>query len=154
VNAYTLLSTVAEHKKLFTKRQVDDADAARTLYRKIGRPDEAEFQSILRGNCINNCPALTVVSTADRSYKTILNGVLAAIKTYQDRALRVQGVHADSEFECIQAAIKPTELNVVPPDSHVGEVERSVRTIKDTVWRSNGSRSSWSATWSRTPSAA
>ena len=44
VTAYTLLSTVAEHRRNFSKRQVDDADAARALYRKLGRPDEAEFQ--------------------------------------------------------------------------------------------------------------
>ena len=208
VTAYTLLSTVAELKKMFPKRQVDDADAdaARALYRKIGRPDEAEFQTILRGNFIQSCPVTpddakralviygpdiavlkckmtrsnaapraptyeavpipapimrfhrnvtlcvdfffvqglcflhtisrgigyrTVVSTADCNYKTILKGVLAAIKPYKDRNLVVRDVHADTEFGCIRPAILPTEMNVVPPDSHVGEVEHSVRTIKD-----------------------
>ena len=57
----------------------------------------------------------TVVSTADRNYKTILKGVLAVIKTYRDRTFRVQDVHADSEFECIRKDIKPVEMNVVPP---------------------------------------
>jgi hypothetical protein len=48
VNAYTMVSTVAEQKKLFSQRQIKDADAARDLYRKIGRPSEAEFQDILK----------------------------------------------------------------------------------------------------------
>lgn len=56
VTAYTLVSTVAEHKKLFSQRQIDAADTARALYRKIGRPDEAEFLSILQSNQIRNCP--------------------------------------------------------------------------------------------------
>ena len=56
VTAYTLVSTVAENKKLFTAREIKDADAARALYRKLGRPSEAEFQSVLRGNFVINCP--------------------------------------------------------------------------------------------------
>jgi len=53
---YTMLSTVAEQKKLFSCREIQAADDARALYRKIGRPDEAEFQSILSQNLIRNCP--------------------------------------------------------------------------------------------------
>ena len=54
--AYTMVSTVADHKRMFSRRQIADADAARALYRKIGRPDEAEFVSILQRNLIRNCP--------------------------------------------------------------------------------------------------
>jgi hypothetical protein len=56
VTAYTLLSTVADQKKLFSRRQIDAADLARDLYRKLGRPSEAEFYSILTRNLIRNCP--------------------------------------------------------------------------------------------------
>ena len=56
VTGYTMLSTVAEQKKLFSRREIQSANAARDLYRKIGRPAEAEFQSILRNNLIRNCP--------------------------------------------------------------------------------------------------
>ena len=38
VAAYTLVSTVAANKKLFTTREIAAADAARELYRKLGRP--------------------------------------------------------------------------------------------------------------------
>jgi hypothetical protein len=56
VTGYSILSTVAEQKKLFSRREIKAADAARELYRKIGRPDETEFDSILRRNLIRNCP--------------------------------------------------------------------------------------------------
>ncbi|KAI2498510.1 hypothetical protein MHU86_15970 [Fragilaria crotonensis] len=47
VTGYSILSTVAKQKKLFSRsREVKAADAARELYRKIGRPDENEFDSI------------------------------------------------------------------------------------------------------------
>jgi hypothetical protein len=56
VTAYTMLSTVAGQKKLFTRRQVEAADSARDLYRKLGGPDEKEFLHILCNNLIRNCP--------------------------------------------------------------------------------------------------
>jgi hypothetical protein len=54
----TMVSTVAEHKKVFSRREIQAADVARELYRKIGRPDEAEFQSILCNNLTFICPKL------------------------------------------------------------------------------------------------
>ena len=56
VTAYTLVSTVAAQKKLFTPRQIQAADDARALYRKLGRPSEDAFQRILRNNLLHNCP--------------------------------------------------------------------------------------------------
>jgi Zinc knuckle len=56
VSAYTMLSSVMENKKLFTQREIHAADEARALYRKIGRPGEAEFQDLLRKSFIRNCP--------------------------------------------------------------------------------------------------
>jgi len=41
---------------MFTRRQVYNADLARELYRKIGRPGEDAFENILRTNRIHNCP--------------------------------------------------------------------------------------------------
>jgi hypothetical protein len=67
----------------------------------------------------------------DRSRNTILRETNAAIKLYQARGLDVRDIHADSEFECIRDELRPIEMNIVPPDSHVGEVERSVRTLKE-----------------------
>jgi hypothetical protein len=55
----------------------------------------------------------------------------SAIKLYQSRGLTVTDVHADLEFECLRQHLLPINLNVVAADSHVGEVERSIRTIKE-----------------------
>jgi hypothetical protein len=71
VNEYTMISTVAKQKK------IQAADATRNLYRKIGHPDEAEFQSILRNNFIRNCP----VSPDDAKRALIIYGPdIAVIK--------------------------------------------------------------------------
>ena len=56
VTGYSFLSTVAAQKKMFSRREIKAADAARELYSKIGRSDEAEFQTILKRNLIRNCP--------------------------------------------------------------------------------------------------
>ncbi len=77
VNAYTMVSTVAEQKKMFSQREIKAADEARALYRKIGRPDEAEFQHILRSNFIRNCP----VSPDDAKRALVIYGPdIATIK--------------------------------------------------------------------------
>jgi len=207
VNAYTFVSSVAQNKDLFTRRQVAAADTARELYRKIGRPDEAEFQSILRKNLIRNCPVTpddarralviygpdiatikgkmtraaaaqhvpsfqavplpapiaehhrnvtlctdfffvqglaflhtisrnigfrTVAPVQDRSKPTILRGELRAVLSlYSARGLTVHDIHADNEFECVREEMRPSNMNVVPADSHVGEIERSIRTVKE-----------------------
>ena len=62
---------------------------------------------------------------------TLLREVTAVIRVYHARGLVVRDLHSDSEFECLRQAILPIAMNVVPPDSHVGEVERSIRTIKE-----------------------
>ncbi len=46
--SYNLVSTVAAQKMMFSRREIQSADIARELYRKIGRPSEADFQSILK----------------------------------------------------------------------------------------------------------
>jgi hypothetical protein len=53
------------------------------------------------------------------------------IKLYTVRGLVIRDIHADNEFECICEEIRPIDMNIVTADSHVGEVERSIRTIKE-----------------------
>jgi hypothetical protein len=66
---YSYLQTVADNKKVFTKRQIDAADAARLLYRKLGRPGAARFLDIIRKNLLINCPVTTDnVNRAERIY--------------------------------------------------------------------------------------
>ena len=203
---YTFLSTVAEHKRTFSQRQIKQADLARKLYRMLGRPDEKTFRSILQNNLILNCPVSpddahralaiygpdvatikgkttrataaaraptflavplpptvlehhrhvtlcvdfffvqelcflhtisrdigfrTVAPVTNRSFKTILHELQAAIQLYTTRGFTVCDIHGDHEFECTRLALSPIHLNIVAADCHVGEVERSIRTIKE-----------------------
>jgi hypothetical protein len=78
-----LFSTVAENKKLFTRRDIDNADATRALYCKIGRPSESDFLTILSKNLIRNCP----VTVDDAKRASIIYGPdLAAIKGKMTRS--------------------------------------------------------------------
>ena len=47
------------------------------------------------------------------------------------RGLKVTNVHAENEFECTHEALVPVHLNVTTVNEHVGEVERSIHTIKE-----------------------
>ena len=208
VNAYTMISTVAEQNKLFSRRrEIQAADEARNLYRKVGWPGEAEFQSLLRNNFVHNCPVTpddakramiiycpdiatlkgkttrssaaprvptyevvpipapvlkhhlnvtlcaylffvqgipffhtvprdigfcTSIMVPDRSYKTMLREARAALKIYKLRGFHVRDMHNDNELERIKDDIAaPIEMYVVPADIHVGEIERSIRMIKE-----------------------
>jgi Reverse transcriptase (RNA-dependent DNA polymerase) len=75
----------------------------------------------------------TVTPISDRSKKTISKGLGDIIRVYTARGFSVTNVHADNEFECIRYDILPCGLNIVTADDHVGEVERSIRTIKERV---------------------
>ena len=73
----------------------------------------------------------TVSPVLDRNQKTIHRKLTAAIKLYQCRGLTVCDVHGDSKFECVREQRRPIELSIVPADSHVGEVERSIQIIQE-----------------------
>ncbi|MGL4398915.1 MAG: hypothetical protein ACRCXD_03525, partial [Luteolibacter sp.] len=66
----------------------------------------------------------------NRTRTTILTELRRVIRIYTQRGFYIRDVHADGEFACI-ADILPVVLDVVPADSHVGAVERSIRTIKE-----------------------
>ena len=70
VSAYTLLSTVADQKKMFSRREIEAADEARALYRKLGRPSDDDFIRLLSNNNIQNCP----ITPADAKRATIIYG--------------------------------------------------------------------------------
>ena len=73
----------------------------------------------------------TAHSVPDRAKATILRLLRDVIGRYQARGLTVRDVHADNELECVRPNLLPIEMNIVPADCHVGEVERSIRTIKE-----------------------
>ena len=47
------------------------------------------------------------------------------------RGLRVTKLNADNEFENIHDVIRPAALHIVGANEHVGDIERSIRTIKE-----------------------
>ena len=75
----------------------------------------------------------TISHVHDRKYETIKRELSAVIRMYPSRGFTVTDIHADHEFSCVRHDFHPIHLNVVPADCHVGEVERSIRTIKERV---------------------
>ena len=53
------------------------------------------------------------------------------INLYHARGIHVNQINTDNEFECIKNNILPTNLNVAAAEEHVGEIERSIRTMKE-----------------------
>ena len=221
LTAYSYLQTVSSNRSLFTRRENAGADAARTLYRHLGRPSPKRFISYINNGLIRNCPItpadvkraqhiygpdiaflkgkttqrpplkhiptvlptplpdfiaehhseLTIcvdffyvqrnlflhfiarkigyrTSTAvpNRSKSTIMKAVRREINRYTNRGFTVINLFADQEFECIRDDLAslhnrhdmhhldgPIGLEVCTTNDHVKEVERSIRTVKDTI---------------------
>jgi hypothetical protein len=64
---------------------------------------------------------------------TILKETLFVIELYHTRVFNVVAIHADMDFECIKNDIPRVHFELTARDAHVGEVERSIRTIKERV---------------------
>ena len=207
VTGYSFVLTVSGNKQRFHRREVEAADRARELYRKIGRPSQAQFEHILQQNLILNCPVTvedakralliygadsatlkgkttkgpslhvpflkpiclpeqimhdhkdvtlsidcfyvqglpflhtisrklkfrTVLPLEKKTKACLLAGILAVLNMYQARGFDVITIHADIQFECLVNELLPIRLNLTAHDDHVGEVERSIRTIKERV---------------------
>ena len=52
---YLFLNTVATNKGAYIRREIEGADRARALYKKIGRPSAQAFLEILQNNLLRNC---------------------------------------------------------------------------------------------------
>lgn len=53
---FVFLDLVEENKNLYTARQIEGANKARALYRKLVYPSQQYFEYMLRHNKIRNCP--------------------------------------------------------------------------------------------------
>ena len=62
---YTLLHSVEENKKIYTRRQLEQAELARRLYELVGRPSHKDFLTMIRENQLKHCPIS--VEDANRS---------------------------------------------------------------------------------------
>jgi hypothetical protein len=63
----------------------------------------------------------------------LLEETKTVLDLYQAQAFTVVDIHANMDFECIQNEVRPRLMNLNAHDDHVGEVKRSIRTIKERV---------------------
>ena len=75
----------------------------------------------------------TVAGIQSRSKQVLEYETCAVLHLYETKGYNITPVHGDHEFKCIREEIRPTNLNICSKDDHVGEVERSIRTIKERV---------------------
>ena len=73
----------------------------------------------------------TIVSVPDRSHSTIKTEFKRVIHMYQQRGFTVSDIHGDHEFDGVRDFFSPIRFNIVAANGHVGEVERSIHTIKE-----------------------
>jgi hypothetical protein len=202
---YSFVSTIANNKAQFPRREIEGADKARALCRKIGRPSQQQFEQIFAKNLIRNCPVTvddakraqliygpnvaalkgkitkgpsqhvptfnpvqvpgfilqhhidvrlcmdifyvqghpffhtisrkvqfrTVAPVLNRNKATLLRVIKPVLAMYTSRGFNISDLRADMEFECIRNNVLPSRLNVAAANDHVGEVERSIRTMKE-----------------------
>ena len=207
--SYSCVSTAADNRAAFTRRELEGADRERQLYRTIGRPSQWQFEAILdRGSILNCCPITKAdaqraniiygpdlaylkgkttdhptsphiltqvlsplpveiikyhsnitlcvdffyvqrlpfihafsrkvgyrqaVPVPDRTKETMMSFVNKSVFEYTSRGFAVIDTHADKEFECLRGCLGNVSLEICGPDEHVPEVERSIRTMKETM---------------------
>ena len=76
--------------------------------------------------------------TKNRSKATMLEGATKILNMYRSRGVKVIEIRGDGEFSCIQEDV-PCRVSTAAPNTHVPEIERSIRTVKE------GARTSQSA---------
>ena len=86
------VNTVSENKSGFTKRQIKNAEAARTLYATLSYPSLKDFKWVLRSNQIQNCPV--TVQDAEVASK-IWGKNIAALK---GKTTRGKSIPVSSDF--------------------------------------------------------
>ena len=63
----------------------------------------------------------------------MLDGIMKAVKLYKVRGLTVINIHVDNEFEYCRDELSPIVLDIAGAGMYVGEVERSIWTVKEQV---------------------
>jgi hypothetical protein len=70
---------------------------------------------------------------ADRSAPLIKSCVASDLKLYRARGFNPTDIHADGEFATIQSSFPDIRFTICAADAHVPEIERAIRTVKETV---------------------
>ena len=75
----------------------------------------------------------TVEETSNRNQRTMLDGIMKAVKLYKVRGLTVVNIHTDNEFECCRDELSPIVLDIAGAGMHVREVKKSIWMVKEQV---------------------
>ena len=86
------------------------------------------FSSHTKSRKIHFC---TVVPIQDRSKATILKHVKTTVDLHTTRGFIVNEIIADNEFACIKDKIIPVLLNLVSCGEHCGDIENSIKFLKE-----------------------
>ena len=73
------------------------------------------------------------VAVSDCTKETMLTFANRCMLEYTKRGFEVADIHANKEFECLREKFENVSLEICGPDKHVPEVERSIRTMKETM---------------------
>ena len=79
---------------------------------------------------IGYCQAVAVT---DCTKETMLAFVNTCLSEYTKCGFTVANIHANKEFECLRERLGNVSLEICGPDKHVPEVERSIRTMKESM---------------------
>ncbi|MCE2996668.1 MAG: hypothetical protein LW863_13795 [Flammeovirgaceae bacterium] len=75
----------------------------------------------------------TVTELSNRQVPTVKHHLTNVIRTYERRGFVIATITADDEFQALAAAMPAYLFNLCGADDHVPEIERYIRTIKDSV---------------------
>ena len=103
---FCFTETVASNSRHFTKRQIENAKAARKLYHAIGAPSTRDFRLLLRSNMIRNCP---VTEEDVRIAEKVFGKDIATLKGKSVRTKPIPGV---SNVVKVPKALKREHRNI------------------------------------------
>ena len=63
----------------------------------------------------------------------MLDGLNKIRQLYLSRGVTISEIRADGEFKCLEHELQPCITNIAAPGEHVPEIERSIRTVKEST---------------------
>jgi hypothetical protein len=70
---------------------------------------------------------------ADRTKPLIKACIASDLTVYRNRGFHPTAIHADGEYTTMQASFPDIRFTICAADDHVPEIERAVRTVKETI---------------------
>ena len=87
------------------------------------------FHSIGNSYKMRTVDALIGKSTPNK--EDMKESILKAINMYYARSGTITQINADNQFACVGDDLPGIDLNIVVAGEHIGNAEKSIRTIKD-----------------------